>query len=511
MVQNNNDKTEFLFKRYSKIVSYLGAAFICCPILLILIKDKPENYEHLVGNFGLILLGGILFGIFILLHRFLESKELPEKGTKRNLLFFYLFVLFLQLYVVTNTYFMTGWDVGLVRFRVESIINGSSLYEVGADAGYSIYPNNLLIFYVTYLIMKIATLLSFSQPYLLSIYISCFCVTFSCFLGGLLILRILNSRIMLFIYCFFSFVLLICSPWVSIPYTDTFGMLFVMLAFYCYFSISNFYLRTGGLILTALIGYMIKPTCIFTLFAVAIASFPKICNPLLLKEKMKKGIALLTFLAIGYFMTIAIPIWIQHVFSFQLNPELRMSYAHYLLIGSNMDSCGGWNDEDYWYGISINGYEQRKQEELTKTKERYQSYSSADLLAHLQNKMLFVMNDGSFAWTKEGEFFAERVEHDHFLYPISKENFTPEGKYFLLYKTVTQFFWICVLLGIPFAAFSRKVSPHIIATFFIAICGLVTFLLIFEARARYLFLYMPVFILLSMIGYHTLFERLKMQ
>ncbi len=40
----------------------------------------------------------------------------------------------------------------------------------------------------------------------------------------------------------------------------------------------------------------------------------------------------------------------------------------------------------------------------------------------------------------------------------------------------------------------------------IVVCGLMVFVMLFEARARYLYLYAPVFLILSLCGWESLFR-----
>ena len=40
----------------------------------------------------------------------------------------------------------------------------------------------------------------------------------------------------------------------------------------------------------------------------------------------------------------------------------------------------------------------------------------------------------------------------------------------------------------------------------IVVCGLMAFVMLFEARARYLYLYAPVFLILSLCGWESLFR-----
>lgn len=94
--------------------------------------------------------------------------------------------------------------------------------SVSADAGYSIYPNNLLLFYVFCIIEKIGMFFSMPEPYNLCIYISCF-------LGNLISRKLTDSGVLRGCCIIVSTVLILFSPWIIIPYSDTYGMLFVML------------------------------------------------------------------------------------------------------------------------------------------------------------------------------------------------------------------------------------------------------------------------------------------
>ena len=66
---------------------------------------------------------------------------------------------------------------------------------------------------------------------------------------------------------------------------------------------------------------------------------------------------------------------------------------------------------------------------------------------------------------------------------------------------IVQFFWICILLLLVIFSLDNKYkeeNSNLVIK--LAITGIMVFLLIFEARARYLYLYIPIFIIGGSLG-----------
>lgn len=103
------------------------------------------------------------------------------------------------------------------------------MQDLSIDVGFSIYPNNLLMFYLFCLIEKVGMLFSMAEPYDLCIYISCLTVNLACFLGNLIMRRLTDSGVVRCCYTLISTIFILFSPWIIIPYSDTYGMFFVML------------------------------------------------------------------------------------------------------------------------------------------------------------------------------------------------------------------------------------------------------------------------------------------
>ena len=73
---------------------------------------------------------------------------------------------------------------------------------------------------------------------------------------------------------------------------------------------------------------------------------------------------------------------------------------------------------------------------------------------------------------------------------------------------IAQVIWIIVLLLSVFGFFRRKATKEECVTY-VAVLGISLFLLIFECRGRYLFLYSPYYILMSIWGIQVIAEFLK--
>ena len=115
-------------------------------------------------------------------------------------------------------------------------------------------------------------------------------------------------------------------------------------------------------------------------------------------------------------------------------------------------------------------------------------------------------NDGTFAWSVEGGFYLTVLEAPNdSSAKILRDIYYYDGLYYKNYATCQQSIWITILFFILLAvkriASTDKKDIYVIV---LAIIGITLFLLLFEARARYLFLYSPYYILLAVVGIKNL-------
>lgn len=492
-----------VWQRFFLIAGNLVFLYI---FFLLLTTDERELRNTV--NLELFALGIPAVLAFCAGYFFLSKKE--EALGKRTLLLLisgYLLLFVLQVIYVHFTCFYTGWDVGLMRQRVDAILAGQTMQDSSTGVIYSINSNNLFLFYLQYLISKAGELFSMKYPYDLCIYFSCFCVSMSCFLGNLILRKITRSTFMHFLYTLISTVYLLFSPWIMIPYSDTYGMLFVTLGLWAILYLEKPFLKWPVLAFASLIGYRLKPTCLFLLFAAVILFLPAFI--LNLRQRWKE-LCILIFSCLFFFCAgQGIFPWIQHSLSFRIDPELKFPALHYMMIGLNPDSRGGFDEKDYSFTLSIPTYDERQRLVREEIEHRWNSMTPEQKKEHFTDKFFYIYNDGTFAWTGEGSFFETMPEHDNFLFDWYLKVFHPEGEYFPAYCEFAQTVWLLLLFGILFAFTGAGKQDPGRAFLMILLCGLTLFLMMFEARARYLFLYSPAFLILSLYGYEGLFAAIS--
>lgn len=528
-------------KRKLKFTACWEYFFICsgCLIFALLFLFLVKNDDMLLRelpNKHLLLINLAcvsLFGLFF----YLLEKHHTHSSRKFILLLVSLYALLfiIQILLVNQTYFYTGWDVGTMQNSATVLWNGGSMQETEADIYYSRYPNNILMLYITYLIGKTGLLFSMQEPYNLCIYVSCFCVAFSCFLGNLILKRLTQGKATHILYILISTPFILLSPWIMMPYTDTFGMLFVTVAVWGLLCVNTPWLKWPAVGFGSVLGYYIKPTCLIVfLAAMLIYGIYYLTH---FRREWKNILALAVSASLFWSAGACVPMWVQHTFNFYLDPEMRAPFTHYLMMGANPGSSGGYSGYDAFNTFYIPTYEERKAET---TKEFIRRISGPDK-QYLKNlysaKALKNFNDGTFAWSFEGGFFLTFVEHSGPVASFFWNTFVPPnderltliqervesfentlqvtdpsaeiGTRFTLYRTVAQGFWLQVLLGIPPVFLQMKRNRTEKACLLTMLCGLLAFVMLFEARARYLFLYAPIFLILSLCGYDGLFVSLK--
>lgn len=470
-------------------------------LFLVFFLVRNDDQQNRLGNLPLLLLTlavmGTVMAAGILLKKYINWGTRLFLNEKRLLLVYGVLFL-LQLAMAWYILFYTGWDVGLMKMWVEFIVAGSGAQEINLDLGYSIYPNNLLLFYIQYLLEKIALLFKMEEPYQLCIIVSCLCVNIGCYLGHSIVVRLTGSRLFSGIYLGAACGLILFSPWIVIPYSDTYGMLFVMLAVWAMVRIDNLYAKWIVCVGSSLIGYQIKPTCIFVLFAVTLVwGIRYLCL-----AKWKSILTMAASAVVFLILTSAIPLFVQRTFSFQLDPEAKMPFTHFMMMGLNSYSNGGYYHEDYLYSSSFPTLEERKKANVEEFQRRIEEYGREGLTEFYRVKALYNFNDGTFAWGMEGQFYNEVKERNN---PVSAAlrsyfHFSTEDKGSLFYN-LTQGLWLFTLLGMGLLMFSRKSFSAEKASMAVMLGGLMVFVMLFEARARYLYLYSPVFVVLAVTGF----------
>ncbi|MCR5793620.1 MAG: glycosyltransferase family 39 protein [Lachnospiraceae bacterium] len=428
---------------------------------------------------------------------------------------------FVLIYMVYNYYFICGWDPGNDIYPdVLYVATGET--ELLHHYYFSIWPNNLFMVYIFSIVRKIDLCFGFLDVK-------------TGYMGLLSFQSVIFSLVGFFTYkiarkvtnsvktAWFAWLLYLClvavSPWLTFAYSDATGLLFPMLCVYLYLKAKDKgnFIYWGAIGLFGYFGYKIKPQTVFVLFSVLVIEFVLFflnCKKQAFKELFKsvlKG-------ALPLFVGIAIAItFVNHAsnsMGYRLDTNKNFGWQHYLMMGLNDETDGACLPADSYISLSPATKEERAKVNLAEAKRRFLAYGAVGFLKHTAKKTLLNFDDGTFAWEEEGNFYKITFkDKNRFLSPMLKSIYYEDGKYTKRWRDFAQMCWIFCLTGIVafFIHIWRKKENYdsIVFVMVLSLAMLTAFETLFEARARYLFTYAPVFICISMIGWSAVVTYLS--
>lgn len=418
-------------------------------------------------------------------------------------------VVLIQFYLEHACGFTNGWDVEALTARARGI-EDLSVYSWY----FSRYPNQLFLFGLFCKMTSAARLFDLDPYRVLSI-----CSFLSVDISILLVTSVCGRVFGSFAAVKFqaiSSVFIGLSPWVFVPYSDTFGMLFTSLIIWSYVTIGNRYISIFAVTVFAVAGYKVKPTVIFVVLAILAYQCLWLCSNradsrACFSRKKTKSVVLATslssawrvMLAIGCAGLLALGV-VDYVTGEYVPIDDRASadITHYLAMGINPEARGVYSDEENALFSSIQDPAERRQAQLRLWREHLSKLGPSGLIRLLFGKNLTTYADGAFAWKQEGSFFKSVYGNSDFarsIYGINvgeseAQNVSDRSAVFCL---VSQAIWVAVLIldsrnCIIWFREGRCQKDGPLG--FVVISGfsllmLSAFLLVFECRARYLFLY----------------------
>lgn len=441
-----------------------------------------------------------------------------------------LILLAVQLFIAHRIYFETGWDAGEnVMTDAWALAAGQGLSDTAAGY-YSMYPNNVLILFLEktiFRICRLAGLDSLQHALFVPVVIQC---VISSFTGWLVygILRSLHGEREeakpAAVFGWFLFVLLTgLSPWLVVVYTDSLSLFIPVLMFWLYLQAKKRGGRSGILcriliFFLAYWGYHLKATTAIAAIALLLAAILDVLHELAgsTGKALKKTVWGLGTNCILFLLVFAVSGILYGRMTaglgFALDPEKEFTFRHYLMMGWNRESTGTFNFEDVDRSMFINDYEYRNDEDLTEAKRRIRQMLPWDVIPFQAAKTLVNFHDGTFSYGVEGNFYMVTFDSDSSLTRRLRNVFWDTGTGYAYLAVTEQGIWITVLAlclanGILQVKRRRKngTASGLLAP--IMIVGIFMFTELFEARARYLYIYAPVFIISASMGFGMLSEK----
>lgn len=418
-------------------------------------------------------------------------------------------VLFLaEIYWTCNAYFKTGWDVG--NCMLPSAIELSYGWPISDTAYFSMCPNNIMLLWIQSKVFKLAWRFAIfdGETGMMSL------VALNCLISAiaaLLIYRIVNKlagqHTALFAWIVYALYMGLC-PWLLISYSDSIALLFPILVIWLYLQKDR-----KPWIKWFLIGffgfgaYYIKPQCCIVLIAVVML---ELLEQLYTKDKKwRELLAAGAMILLAMIAAYGFQRWV--VKDTGLTPEKGRDFgiAHFLLMGLNEETNGGYWQPDAIFSYDFTDPAQRRAADLKAAGERVRNYGFAGMLEHLAKKQLVNFGDGEFAWGDEGGFWLEYYDlKNNYISGRIRSLYYEDGKNVHYMETYMQFFWVWILcfMGTAVIKKDRSKAENICM---LSILGLILFQLLFEARARYVYCYVPLMLVLAVTGFKICLEKIE--
>lgn len=456
----------------------------------------------------------VTFFLATVCRRTKRIADFLKKYPDRILLATALLLFAVQAVFLSIAYVPLGWDVT----EIIEMASGESLF----DLYFIRYPNNTVMTACFKLLFQFTKKLGMNC-WLAAILLSALATDISVVLICSAVKKVFSLRAF-YLTLWLSVLLYALHPTVATPYSDTLALPFTAGFVYC--GVQFFYADTrrekwryaaaAGFVLY--IGYCIKPTVAIAGIAAAILLL------LFLKKPSKKRVVSAALCAVLFscgVLTAYTAAELANPVIFGRVPTEEMRYAkefpmsHFLMMGLNEreDAYYGFFRADVHATASITGKKEKTAFHKIVIRNRLKSFGAAGFAEHCLNKAIWVSTDGTFYYGGEGEFHNDNEKAQSGLRGFLQNYLYTETAFYQNYlANCMQGVWLFVLVGVALACLRRQKrcsAPQNAMRFFLqlTIFGLLLFLMLFEARSRYLFLYLPYFCALSAVGYSNLFEK----
>ena len=506
--------------RQSMIWRILGALLLIVflPVLLcvVLIGNNMDYNEGLklatrLPNqvLFLIALVGMAFCIF-LFWRFKNVVLSLRASWVANgvLALLFLALYYVNVWVAKEIAFYIPWDIALTRIKAYEIAQGNPL---GYFTYLSMYTNNIPITYILGRLCRKAMEMQ-SYPYVYDfiwIQVNCALISLAGFFSCLLVKK-LTKKLMPVIAVFFLYLVLVgISPWKIAPYTDTYGLIFPIICIYfyvCYRKAERLWSKYLCILLSiaaGMVGGFIKPNVYIVVIAILGNEF--VC---LLADYKKKWQFVLTELLLVVALAGGCKAYRDHIIDeigLEINEEIEASWQYYFYMGLNEETTGSYSGDHSIFGEFQTSKSDRNRASLERAMERFKDKGFWGSIYFYLRKMVMTFNDGLFGWRtevwKDGDYPVEMASNTALTRRLRSIfwgnvlNYDVAG-----YNALCQLAWIFSIMGIPGICMCKDKKREEHSIFIICFLGIFFYQMLFEARARYLFVFLPLLLPIAICG-----------
>lgn len=493
--EKKQNKLNIIFNKLINNLYFIMFSITFIIILFFSYKNYACKKTYLMNNITLLIIGIILCFI---VYKVIDKIKIKDKN-KINIVFIILTIVLIPFlfFYARHFLFTTGWDPEFVKQNAILITNGEPVWT-----GYlSDYPNNVFITYLLAKIIKISYILNIRNVENTFLLINCFIFSITNFLVFKItynIYKSYNKAIFAYIFCF---LLVTMSPWICVMYSDTLSLFILTLGIYLFVKEEDANKNKKFIyfilyIFVLISGYFIKPQVFIFLIAIFLYKLTKFKFSNLKNKYFWIKVFSITIILI---CISGITNYINKKPYFYTNvKESNFGIEHYLMMGHNLETRGIYSYDDVVYSESFKTKKERKKGDLKLVRKRINGAGVLGLISLYTDKTLTNYNDGSFAFGCEGNFYKYKYSYGNKKVREALQSYYLDGDNQIIFFTVQQIIWLAVLF-LNLLSLS-KTSNEKITIMKLAIIGLSIFELLFEARARYLFAYAPVYIIIGING-----------
>lgn len=448
-----------------------------------------------------LIIGSLIFiGLFLMINHWL--LKMSQKTLVRLTFLNFIILFLLQVFFFRYFRVIPSWDFGAILNFASSTVESTGDFVLDRYF-YFKYPNNIPIYLIYVGMIEFLNSINVTDCLSIFIMLNIILVSLSCVLTYYFIyLRYGLQQATLF-----SFLMIFITPfytYTTIVYTDTLVMIFPILSILIYFLFdqSKGFKRYVWLLLLGVIlaiGTIIKTNVIITLVAVLIHYF-------MTNKGWNVLISIIVLVLPFYSVT---SIYQQEISQYSPISQEEMGFpaTHWILMGLHDQP----QRPGSYYADDVKQTEELKRSGLTNQelskwhleaiKERLEDYGVHGYLRFLSRKINFTWGDGTYYATNK---LSRHPMEDNIFQPYV---FGEKSKPFVIACQIIQvaILGLVLVAGISLFKSSHKFEQVLTILLF----GLFLFLLIWEARSRYLVLYVPVIATLGIYGLNQLNSYLK--
>lgn len=384
-----------------------------------------------------------------------------------------------------------SWDFGKVfneatKFNV--IIENTKYFTQCA--------NNIPIMLIFKSIFYIFSFIGTNNYLILGIILNIIIIDSSIWVAYLLVKRILGRNKALFALVLFALnpAIYLYGP---IFYTDTLTMIFPILILYLYVLLKDENISKKRKTVIAILFGIIMAVGIILKFTIVIPFIAIIIYEVFF-DISKKNIKLKCIQLAKIIIAMIIVVLLQKILLVKIVPnytemkDKSLPFLHFIMM--SIEGDGRFNQDDVDFTMSLD-LENRNEKLIEEIKNRMQKHNeNNDWYNFITNKMLTTWGDGTYyiPWQLEREPVHNGI-HQEFIFR--------DGKYKSIYAYYTQAQHITMFILMIFLIFykleRKDFNYNILKLTFI---GLFLVFIIYEAKSRYIVNFMPIFVIMQVIG-----------